>query len=270
MGEPDCSRPEKPVSIPPLMSVDKSGNQYRRRADIEAIICQMLTRTVEDWLTAARKTGTDRLPSEALVFLIRATRAGDRNAVGALVDVLCRRIVRIARRLARGFEPAVTKEILLEVQGQIIELLFATTPSRQSEFLEIAFTQAVERRTINLVEKVTNTPELVVVDDRREEGGEPEYVAESIPENRPGPEEVVLQLADQTKRSILIRRALAAVKDPRHVHAVILRYVRGWPITDKDPTKPSLEKHFGKSARQIQNWIASALEAMRKAIGDSQ
>jgi hypothetical protein len=81
---------------------------------------------------------------------------------------------------------------------------------------------------------------------------------------------VLLQLADQTKRSILIRRALAAVKDPRHVHAVILRYVRGWPITDKDPTKPTLEKHFGKSARQIQNWITSALEAMRNAIGDSQ
>lgn len=270
MGELDCPPPEKPASVPPLMSVDKSGNRYRRRADVEAIVRQMLTRPVEDWLAAARKTGTGRLPSEVLVFLIRATRAGNRNTVGALVDVLCRRIVRIAGRLARGFDPEVTKEILLEVQGQIIELLFATTPTRQSEFLEIAFTQAVQRRTINLVDKVTNTPELVVVDGGREEGGEPEYIAESIPENRPGPEQVLLQLADQTKRSILIRRALAAVKDPRHVHAVILRYVRDWPITDKDPTKPSLEKHFGKSARQIQNWITSALETMRNAIGDSQ
>ena len=63
-------------------------------------------------------------------------------------------------------------------------------------------------------------------------------------------------------------KAVESVKDRRHVDAVILHYVRGWPITDHDPTKPSLERHFGKSGRQIQNWIKSALATMRVAIGD--
>jgi hypothetical protein len=272
MGDPECPRPlEGDMSVAPLVSVDKTGKPYRRRADVEVVISQMLARPVDEWAVAAQRTGSGRLPTEALVFLIRTLRGSDKNLVGALVNILCRRLLPVARSFAGGFETVVTDEILREVQDQIIELLFQKIPTRQTEFLEIAFREAVKRRTLNVVEKVKKRPKLVVVADRRdEEDDDPEHLVESLPEKRPNVQEVLVRLADEAQRSILIRTALAAVKDRRHVEAVILRYVYGWPISHSDPAQPSLEKHFAKSGRQIQNWIAGALKAMRNAIGDSQ
>ena len=271
MGDPECPSPlEGGVSVAPLVSVDKTGKPYTRRADVEVVISQMLARPPEEWVVAAQRTGNGRLPTEALVFLIRTLRGSDKNLVGALVNILCRRLLAVARSIAGGFETAEREEILREVQDQIIELLFPKVPTRQTEFLEIAFRKAVKRRTLNVVEKVKKRPKLVVVADKRDEEDDPEHLVELLPEKRPNVEEVLLRLADDAQRSILIRKALGAVKDRRHVEAVILRYVYGWPISHSNPAQPSLEKHFGKSGRQIQNWIAGALAAMRKAAGDSQ
>jgi hypothetical protein len=272
MGEPDCSRPaEKPEVVRPLQSVSNGGEPYTRRADVEAAICQMLARPVGEWPDVARKRGPGNLPSEALVFLIRTIKHGDQDIVGALFYELVRRTIGVARRWARGFDCARTEDILSEVQDQVVQLLCATTPTPQSEFLEVAFGLAVRNFTLNVVAKVENKPELVVVDDTgRGEEDEPQYLVDSIPDTDPGPEDVLLQLADKQKRAILVAKALAVVKDRRHVEAVILRYVWHWPITDKDPTKPTLEKYFGRSERQIRNWINGALAAMQAAIGDSQ
>lgn len=272
MSEFDCPSPlEKLESVPPLKSVRPNGEPYTRRADVEAVICTILKRPVSEWLEVTRKRGEGALPSEALVFLIRKIKYGDQGVVGALVNQLLRRTTRAAQRWARGFDCAQTEEILTEVRDHVIELLCTVDPSPQSEFLEVAFSRAVKNFTLNVVAKLENKPELVVVDQTRHpDEDEPLYVADSIPETGPGPEEVLLQLADQEKRSILVTKALAVVKDRRHVEAVILRYVWHWPITDKDPTKPTLEKHFGRSEKQIRNWIKGALAAMQVAIGDSQ
>jgi hypothetical protein len=61
---------------------------------------------------------------------------------------------------------------------------------------------------------------------------------------------------------------LAAVSDPRHREAVMLHHLHGWPITDKDPETPTLCKHFDMTARQIQNWIRTAFDEMRAAVGE--
>ena len=272
MGEPDCPSPvEKPESVPLLKSVRPNGEPYTRRADVEAVICTMFKRPVSEWPDVALKRGEGALPSEALVFLIRGIKYGDQNVVGALVNQLLRRTTNIAQRWARGFDCAQTEEILTEVRDHVIELLCTADPSPQSEFLEVAFSMAVKNFTLNMVAKVENKPQLVVVDDRgHPDEDEPHYVTDSIPETGPGPEDVLLQLADQQKRSILVAKALAVVKDRRHVEAIILRYVWHWPITDKDPAKPTLAKHFGRSEKQIRNWIKGGLAAMQAAIGDSQ
>lgn len=272
MGESGSPRAfEKPESVPPLRSVRPSGEPYTRRADVEAVICTMFKRPVSEWPDVARKRGEGALPSEALVFLIRAIKYGDQSVVGALVNQLLRRTTSVAQRWSRGFDCAQTEDILAEVRDHVIELLCNADPSPQSEFLEVAFSMAVKNFTLNVVAKVENKPELVVVDETvRPDDDEPQYVADSIPETGPGPEDVLLQLSDQRKRSILIAKALAVVRDRRHVEAVILRYVWHWPITDMDPTKPTLAKHFRKSEKQIRNWIKGTLAAMHAAIGDSQ
>jgi DNA-directed RNA polymerase specialized sigma24 family protein len=103
-----------------------------------------------------------------------------------------------------------------------------------------------------------------------DEDGEETDPVDTIPDDRPGPEEITITFDELRRRPQLLREALAAIRDPRHREAVILHWLRGWPITDKDKTKPTLEQRFGKSARQIQNWINAAFNDMRAAIGEKK
>ena len=257
-------------SIPPLASSTVDGKPYLRRADVETEILRALSHPRVEWIALAERRGSGRLSNEALVFLIRRSRKGDRDLFGRLVHELGDRTVRIADRWAQGFDQDTLEEIVWTVEKEIVDLVLAETPSRQSDFLEVAFGKAVERRTINAVEKRRNSPLPLrhMPASVSDEETEPERPTESVADERAGPEEIVAELENEARRPELIRKARAAVKDPRHVEAVILRYVYGWPMVDKDPNKPTLTRHFGKSARQIQNWLADALEAMRAAIGD--
>jgi DNA-directed RNA polymerase sigma subunit (sigma70/sigma32) len=211
------------------------------------------------------------LSSETVVFLIRQVRGDDLDLFGRLVGALSGRTARIAKCWAQGFDKGTTEEIVLQVEIKIIELLLAKTPSRQSDFLEVAFGKAVERQTINAVAKRKRSPlALLKHAPACDDAAQSERPTEEIEDERPSPEEIFAELEAKIQRPELIKKASAAVTDHRHLEAVILRHVRGWPITDKDTTKPSLARHFGKSEKQIRNWIKDALEAMRAAIGDKK
>lgn len=273
MDVPKSLPPSAPAAhVPPLTSSNEGGEPYTRRADIEATILQVLRQPPTEWVGMATATGKGRLPSEVLVFLARTLKNGNLQVFGWLIAELCRRLARIAKPLAQGFDSGTTFEIVCRVESEVVALLLAENPSRQSEFLEIAFNQAVQRRTINVVEKYQHRPAILsyLRAEASDEDDESESLVERVKDERPGPEDIVSQLEDAARRPELLRLAFAAVQDHRHVEALILRYVRGWPITDKDPTKPSLARHFKMSERQIRNWIRNGLEAMRAAIGDKR
>jgi hypothetical protein len=253
-----------------LTSLALDGNPYHRRADVEAEIASALQRSPWEWLTLVESGGT--VSDETLVFLIKRAAKVDRDLCGRLIYVLSKRVASIATRWAQGFDPGTMEEVVLKVEMQIIELVLAEIPSRQNEILEIAFTQAVKRRTLNEVEKQNRAPLALRsrFRDMSDDGSDDDDPMERLEDQRPNPEEILARLADEKQRADMVSAARASVKDPRHLEAVILRHIRGWPITDKDPTKPSLERHFGKSGRQIQNWIKTALEAMHIAIGDQK
>ena len=70
---------------------------------------------------------------------------------------LCDETVVLLIRLAcdRDLEAV---EIVWQVENEVGDLALSEIPSRQSEFLEVAFRRAVERRTINAVAKRRNQP----------------------------------------------------------------------------------------------------------------
>lgn len=260
--------PSEPTSkgIPRLTCSTVGGKSYTRHPDVEAEILRALERPRGDWGAMAEGRSEDRLSNEALVFLIRNSRNGDLDVFGRLVYELSRRTLRIAQRWAQGFDSCTTEEIVRKVDEEIVVSLLTREPCRESEFLEIAFGTAVKRRTIKIVEKhkqdALSRRALSV-----EISGDP-AVRARVRDKGPGPQGIISELENQARRSALVRIACSALKDRRHLEAVILRHVHGWPITDKDPTVPSLARHFGKSEKQIRNWIKEALETMRAAIGD--
>jgi hypothetical protein len=274
MRSPPRSQIDSLVSglVPPLGSSKIDGTPYLRRHDIEDEIVQALGRPHSEWAAMAETKDDERLSNEALVFLVRQMRNGDRDLFGRLVYELTSRTLRIAARYAKGFDRDTTNEILWQVEKEVVDLVLIESASRKSDFLEIAFGMAVERRTINIVDRRNHSPLPLTASfvDGFEEESEPERATELVVDERDGPEDVVAQLEDEARRPILIRKAQAAVKDQRHLEAVILHHVRGWPITDKNPTKPTLVRHFKVSERQIRNWIKDALKVMRTTIGEQK
>jgi DNA-directed RNA polymerase specialized sigma24 family protein len=229
-------------------------------------IAQALARDPSKWARGGYE-------SETIVHLVRHLRASKENArvMGDLILVLDRRVTRIVARWARGFDEVTTEEIALEVGRAVIEICLGEGPPRAADFLEASFTTGVKRRTLDAVAKrrhLAKPYEVAAAERRAEkprrhdqprdlEGVEGQTVAD--------PEEALRSGGDPPAAD-KIRAGLAAIQDPRHREAVILHHLKGWPITDKDPTVPTLCEHFGVTDRAIRKWIATAFAEMRRAI----
>lgn len=59
----------------PLTCATKGGKLYERFKDVEAAFSKALEKPPPEWPDLARAKGKDRLPSEALVYLITASRS---------------------------------------------------------------------------------------------------------------------------------------------------------------------------------------------------
>jgi hypothetical protein len=257
--------------VPPLTCHDLKGRPYARRPGTEDEIRRALGSAQATWGELARAAPPDRLSSEALVFLIRSVRDSNRNLAGELIESLNHRILQTAGRWCRGFDPMTTEDIRDKVLTEMLSRLLALQPTRASEFLEIAFERVVKTCTLKQVAK---HPKRIVKlggggsSDPEDADSREERPEDQVPDPGPGPEEIISELADEEDRAALISNAQAAIKDPRHLEAVLLRFVHGWPVTARDPSKPSLARRFGKTARQIQNWINTGIQQMRESIGE--
>jgi hypothetical protein len=252
--------------VPPLTSLKPDGKPYERSATVQAEIGRMMRRPQSHWIAE-----TPDLQNESLVFLIRQARRSEQKLYGRLVQELCKRITRLARPLVAGLDRLAVEEILSKVEIDILELVLADKPSLKSEFLEVAFAQAVERRTIDAIRRHKYSPfgrrGQLRVDLVDEDGNEIERPIEQVADERPGPEDILLDLQDGNRRHQLLRQACDAVEERHHLEAVILHYAHGWPITSNDPKKPDLVRHFAATPGEIMYWIDTALKQMRAALG---
>ncbi|RUL84032.1 RNA polymerase sigma factor [Tautonia sociabilis] len=256
----------------PLTSNYRDGRPYTRRRDVEDQVCRVRDTDPATWpaLAKAPAGSDDRLKSEVIVHLVRILRARGETAIaGQLIEQLVKRMEKTATAWAKGFDQTTTEEIVIQVGERVVELILADTPSRQSEFLEVAFAEAVKRRTLNAVERRESQPRTYRFATPTDAGdGSDGTVAnplEGMADGEPSPEEIAIA----RERPDVLRRCLGAISNPKHREAVVLRFFEGWPIVSKDKTKPSLCTHFGISDRQISNWFAKAFEEVRAMAGDS-
>jgi hypothetical protein len=251
--------------VPPLTALKPDGKPYERSATVHNKIGKMLGLPQSDWMAEAPD-----LPNEAVVFFIRRARRSKEELYGLLVQELTKRINRLARRWTQSLDRLAAEEILGKVEIEILELVLAEQPSLKSDFLEVAFARAVEKRTLNAVRNHNRSPlgrRGAIVVEPDEDGEEIERPIELVADDGPNPEDFLLNLKDENRRHRLLRKACRAVKNRQHLEAVILHHGHGWPITSKDGKKPDLVTYFGASERQIRYWIELALEQMRAALG---
>lgn len=242
-------------SVPPLTCSGGDGKLYYRRADIEKKILEMVQKRPSEWVEAA-----DILPAEVLVYLIRAIASSDADVTGSLIFKLTDRTQQVVSRWARGFSKVETEEIVHTINRKIVELVLATEPSNQSEILEVAFSEAVKRRTLKEVSKVQNRPSSSQKSiDADNPPDQPDEAVDAL--------EGLLQMEDAARLPELLRKAEGAVRDPRHYEVLVLRFGYNWPIESNDPEQPTLATKYGVSSRQVRNWIKQGLETIRTALG---
>jgi hypothetical protein len=257
------------VSVPPLTSTKLDGSQYVRHADITAAIAQALSLPKDQWEEWSARSNATRMPSEVLVFLVKTTASTDRDLFGRLMWQLNLRIEAVAKRWSRGFDPHTTEVVLESVARRVIEIALVTSPTRQSDFLEVAFSKAVKRHTINAVEKRRNSPVSLAAKSNagsEDDEDDSERPTETVVDEGMPPDDLAAILQGKEKHAAALRRAQGLVKDIRHYQAVILHYQLDWPLSSTDPARPSLEDYFGVSERQIRNWIKDGRAAIRKAL----
>lgn len=267
MKEPDPPQlpPATLPAVPPLTHrSEKDESVYTRRADVEEEIARALTRPPSDWVLS-------QLKSETLVHLVRRVKpTGDRDTAGKLLKVLSERAVATAKRWARGFNKDVTEEIAEEVGLAIIELVFADETTRQSEYLECCFDGAVQRRAINL-NKSRRAKCLrrnrQFADSVNDEGDTATPGDQAVADQGPSPEDLAGDAEFRRMAPALVERAIAAVTNPKHRKAVVLRYIDGWPVTDEDPDRPTITNYFGICDGTFRYWMRAAFLEMRNALG---
>lgn len=255
------------ISVAALtQTYERSGKPLERYADVESEILVLLAIDPRTW-------SPTKLKSETLVYLIRwLWRRNDQGNIGRMIECLGKRIAQISRSFVSGFPPNVAEDFAIEIAEEVNMLIFACDPNRRSEFLEVAFRSAIKRRAINKREKIKERLRHEVCESSIQSKVESEYsegIIASYSDEQPDPGKMALLVEAQRLRPEQIRRALTAVLNPLHREAVILHHLQGWKISSTDSAIPTLNTHFDKSPRQIQNWLNTAMNQMRTALGES-
>jgi DNA-directed RNA polymerase specialized sigma24 family protein len=247
----------------------KDGTAYRRWKDVEFQIARISLPPKRDWM---KELAT--LHSETIVSIVRELNGADDETASQLFQELSRRIYAIARRWLRNLDKFTAQGIILQVEIEIMELILAPKPTRQSDFLEIAFAKAVEHRIIDALRKHKKSVfghrgelQHEAMDEDYDENEEDERPIERVVDSRPDTEAVILALEDEVRRSTLVETAKAAVKERRWLEAVILHYVDGWPVTSTDPNTPSLVRRYKTTRWKVRHGMDQVLEAMRTVLG---
>src|SRR5207244_1623346 len=213
-----------------LVSSTKDGKSYERPAHIREEIGRILSLPRSRWVAEAKE-----LQNETLVFLVRRTHRVNDEVCGDLLKQLQKRIRERTRPFAVGLHDLDKEELLSNVEIRVLELVLTEERPRKHDILEVAFAQAVDRLAQDLLKKqsksLTFNRAEIDADCTDEDEEEAERPIEFVPDPGPGPEDIVLDLDDRFHRHRLLRKALRAVKDPRHLEAAILHYAYGVPIT---------------------------------------
>src|SRR5437763_1604732 len=140
---PTRQEPGSFAPVEPLTSKTAAGKPYERSASVQAEISRTLALHPPEWLRRAPD-----LQNETLVHLIRQSRDRDSDLMGHLMQILSKRIHRLARSRLRGFDKMTAQDMVLRVDIAVLELVLARKPSLNSEFLEVAFAEDVMKRTL--------------------------------------------------------------------------------------------------------------------------
>jgi DNA-directed RNA polymerase specialized sigma24 family protein len=194
------------------------------------------------------------LGEECLVYWVRDYhRQQNRQMVSDLAAVLLHRITRHVYYRLRVLQ----SDDLEDCYADVVAALFAPIldlDSDRGDFAQVRFWKFLDALTL-----ATRRQHL-----RARHQAEchtwPGDLAENPADGVPSAESPRALSVEQT---ILSHEALEGLPEP-YRRTFVLRHYYGWPIEDADPQVPTISRLFGKTARTIRNWLATAEDLLEQ------
>jgi DNA-directed RNA polymerase specialized sigma24 family protein len=246
----------------PLTRSTKAGKPYARPPEVEAQLSELLRRSADEQLARAKvmdRSAPQYVKDECLVYQIRdAWLADDAERYSTLMAQLLRRCTRSIQRNLRALGVATgdVKDVYVSVIESMMAAILADDGS--GDFYQVRFRRGLRFQILRVHARYARRQQRAQLEDslnapsgRGEEG---EEYGDALEERVGGPEDV----AGDAERRLVIREAVAAIRDSRHRKAFVLHYYDDWPIEAKDPLEPSISRHFDVSPRTVNNWLRAA------------
>lgn len=259
----------------PLTRSTRAGEPYVRPPEVESQLELLLGASANEQLTRAAETNKESpryVRDECLVYLIRdAWVAGDSARYSTLTEQLLRRSARGIQHNLRtlGVAPGDEKDVYGEVISGMMSAIL--DDGGAGDFYQARFRRALRFLVLSVYDKYARRQKRARREDDLDTplGGDDMKAEDGVTLEERLPEDA--EVAARIEQRLLIREALAAIRDPRHREAFVLHYYDDWPIETKDPLDPSVSRHLGVTPRTVNNWLREAerdMTAWRSAKGN--
>lgn len=250
-----------PLHVGPLTHRGADGVPYRRTEAVERQLAEVAGLESAHLVERARVRDTADarfLDEEALVALLRVAQArGDGGLADDLTRVLLHRITGFIHARLQGLGAAdVVEQASLDVVAELFEQILDLTTDR-GDYFQVRFWVALRVLAIGVARKYITR----LRRDRQTLSLDVPHGADADGEDRP-----VIDPPDPTipvDRRLAYREALHLIPDPQRT-AFIMRYYEDWPVEDRDPSVPTISRHFNRSSRMIRYWLKEAEEILER------
>ncbi|MES9995738.1 DNA-binding response regulator [Desulfovibrio aminophilus] len=262
------------MTILPLRKETRAGDLYKRPPEIESLLVELSSLPREKLIERAaisKKTDSGYVPSECLVYFIRASRNDDREAwFEQLYRILAARVLRALPKAESldGKSTSLTREDIRDTAfWKFCELLSADRKSYvgKLDFFEIRFDGALANLRRDAKEKVWREAKKFKPLEYDDKSGElsPEVEAAAGSYDP-------FASSDFENEDYRSRLAVAIDTLPPEQSRVVHMLGRGFPIDSKEPSVMTIAKALRRSEKTIRTYRDKAFTALRAFLNEGE
>jgi hypothetical protein len=262
------------VTITPLKKRTLSGDLYKRAPEIEALLVELCSLSRDELVERAAISGrTDPryVPSECLVYFIRASRSDNREEwFERIYRILAERVLRCLPKPESpdGETASLPRDLVRDTTfGHFVELLSADRAAYVDKFdyFEIRFDGALanlRRDAQRKVRRDENRSKPLKYDD--ESGELAAEVEEAAGTDDP------FATCDSEDADYRLRLDAAIDALPLDQSRIIHMLRQGLPIDSKQTGVMTIAKALGRSEKTVRTYRDKALATLRAAMSDGE
>ncbi|WP_295406791.1 hypothetical protein [uncultured Thiocystis sp.] len=253
--------------VVPLRKRRLSGELYERDSKIEVLIAELAVLPHDELIARAgitERSDPGYIPSECLVYFIRASRHDDNEAwFERLYRILMRRVLRSLPK-AESLTDGVVRD---EVFGRFVELLSADRANHvdKLDYFEVRFDDALKKMRLVVQKKAWLNKKRSQPLEYDEESGDlsPEVEAAAGSHDP-------FAASDFDDPAFRSRLDAAIEVLPTEQSRIIHMLTQGFPIDSKEPDVMTITKALGRSEKTIRTYRDKAFAALRAAMADGE